>query len=485
MAEATNRTIDDEYGDVVTGAKPTYSDSSWNYGPECPGCYVQPVAGETFDQSWHDTTASPTDPAPRNVTISFTGTALWVYGVVPNYVPYATTFVNISFELDGKVAGTYTHAPSDNVDYEYNVTLYSNTALANVQHTLVMTPQREPNASYMAFDWAKYTYEDATSSSSVSSASNTLAGATSTASAAPSPTTSVATSSQNTSRRTPVAAIAGGVIGGVGFLALLALLFFVYLRRRHGGADKILRGGSSGGTDIEPASHVDPFLDPSMRQANVRAVTAHTRHPSRLSLLTSSNPDSAAPTTSTFLQTAAPSTVYSPSDPSAFSSETRSAGATGHRKGTSSTSLWVVPLDTPGASRDALAPPASNTPVPLAADPPASAARPRARSTRQATKATMRREELSRQVRDIENAVADLRRRQSSQSARTVLSPHSPPGTVPVPPLPGAPPADNGDSQLRRQIEALQLEVERLRGEQDILLTEPPPAYVYDEEGDS
>ena len=91
----------------------------------------------------------------------------------------------------------------------------------------------------------------------------------------------------------------------------------------------------------------------------------------------------------------------------------------------------------------------------------------------------MRREELSRQVRDIENAVADLRRRQSSQSAHTIPSPGSPP----VPPLPGSPPAvEDSDAELRRQIESLQLEVERLRAEQDLLLREPPPAYEHEED---
>lgn len=90
-------------------------------------------------------------------------------------------------------------------------------------------------------------------------------------------------------------------------------------------------------------------------------------------------------------------------------------------------------------------------------------------------KAFMRREELSRQMRDIENAVADLRRRQSSRSAQTALSPASPfPSSQPV--------VEDSDAVLRQQIEALQLEVERLRVEQDLLLRAPPPAYQQGEE---
>lgn len=81
-----------------------------------------------------------------------------MYGFIPNRVPGATSFVNISFELDGKAAGSFMHVPLQTEDYQYNVTFYANTALENAQHTLVMTPQRQTNTSYMAFDWARYTY---------------------------------------------------------------------------------------------------------------------------------------------------------------------------------------------------------------------------------------------------------------------------------------------------------------------------------------
>ncbi|KAH9918950.1 uncharacterized protein B0H18DRAFT_860835, partial [Fomitopsis serialis] len=149
-----NRTIDDYYGDSATRALPVYSDG-WNYGPACPGCFVQPDVKMTFDQSWHDTTVSVYS-APENISLSFTGTAVWVYGVVPNYVRAANTLVNVTFELDGAPAGAYTHVPSTAADYMYNVTLYSATALANTPHTLVMTPQGTAQASYLAFDWAQY-----------------------------------------------------------------------------------------------------------------------------------------------------------------------------------------------------------------------------------------------------------------------------------------------------------------------------------------
>jgi len=84
-------------------------------------------------------------------------------------------------------------------------------------------------------------------------------------------------------------------------------------------------------------------------------------------------------------------------------------------------------------------------------------------------------------MRDIENIVADLQRRQSVLSARTALASPSL-GNDPVPPLPGSPLPEHDDPELRRKIEALQSEVQRLKAQQDLLLREPPPAYAYEQE---
>jgi hypothetical protein len=38
---ASNRTIDDEFGDVVTGIQPVYQPASaWNFGPDCTKCNI-------------------------------------------------------------------------------------------------------------------------------------------------------------------------------------------------------------------------------------------------------------------------------------------------------------------------------------------------------------------------------------------------------------------------------------------------------------
>lgn len=181
LATLTNRTIDDSNGDSVTGLQPVFAPASgaWHTGQSCPGCLVQPDENQVFDHTWHGVTASPPDPSPRNVTLTFNGTALWVFCVIPNYVEWATTFANLSFELDGQPVGTYSHIPSQSEALQYNVSVYSNTALENAEHEFVMTARRDVNASFLAFDWAMYTYDSdivATprSSSATTSATSTL-----------------------------------------------------------------------------------------------------------------------------------------------------------------------------------------------------------------------------------------------------------------------------------------------------------------------
>ena len=78
---------------------------------------------------------------------------------MPGYVASANTFVNMSFLLDGELSGSYMSNPTPtetDTAYRYNVSVYDTTGLKNSQHTLVMVPLLEPNASVILFDWAEY-----------------------------------------------------------------------------------------------------------------------------------------------------------------------------------------------------------------------------------------------------------------------------------------------------------------------------------------
>ncbi|KAF9821387.1 hypothetical protein IEO21_00633 [Rhodonia placenta] len=431
LATLTNRTIDDENGDSVTGLQPVYAPPSgvWNYGPTCPGCFVQPDVDDCFDHSWHDVTANPSDPEPRNVTLTFNGTAIWVFGVIPNYVPYATTYVNISFELDGHTVGSFSHIPSESDAYQYNVTLYSNTSLKDAQHTLTMTPRRDVNASYMAFDWAMYTYD---SDITVGTPSTTSRSATSPASSS---ATTRGTSSPTPTSHVAVGAIVGGVVGGVAALVIALLAIFCWRRRGRGRADRIRSMG--------PFAAHDDAIEPKSEAHSSDLSTSRPTLPTQYTLRSAATPSGRPLSTAAALSDAA----------SSFAA----------------TNMSSIPATSSSGqlSSAALAAGASSARSP--------------REVRGQSKAAMRREELTRQMRDIEAHVADLQRRQSHQSAPSSASLYIQSGTGigSPPPVPVVEQYD--DSNLRRQIETLQTEVERLRLEA-VTHEEPPPAYEQPDE---
>ncbi|EED78998.1 predicted protein [Postia placenta Mad-698-R] len=423
LATLTNRTIDDSNGDSVTGLQPVFAPASgaWHTGQTCPSCLVQPDENQVFDHTWHGVTASPPDPSPRNVTLTFSGTALWVFCVIPNYVEWATTFANLSFELDGQPVGTYSHIPSQSEALQYNVSVYSNTALENAEHEFVMTARRDVNASFLAFDWAMYTYDSDIVKTSQSSSATTSTTSTASATTSPSPTAITSAASNP-----PVGAIVGGVVGGVGALLIILVAFLFWRCRRH---------------RIRSA-HVHQALDDGQEHKSESGSTE-------------SNSGRLTPTQ--YMLRAAPAELPSSISTAASPSDTAYPGATDTGTLGSSAMLSSPAL---GAAAVATGP-----------------------GGRRRTKAAQRREELSRQMRDIEAHVADLRRRQTQQTAHphaAVARRHEGSGNVaPVP---------YDDSDLRRQIEALQLEVERLRLESASAHEAPPPAYeeepAWDEHGE-
>lgn len=75
FATLQNVTIDDTYGDPVTGAKFTYSPvNHWSAQPGCSGCEATANATDAYNHTWHDTSFFPTkSPAPLNASVKFTG----------------------------------------------------------------------------------------------------------------------------------------------------------------------------------------------------------------------------------------------------------------------------------------------------------------------------------------------------------------------------------------------------------------------------
>ncbi|KAM5539941.1 hypothetical protein V8D89_006444 [Ganoderma adspersum] len=213
-ATPTNRTIDDQTGDSVSGLLPQYSPSNaWHQGSTCTTCRIHLDPSQTFKGTWHDSTGSSEEP--RIITMRFNGTAVYVYNALANTVASTDTTTNITFTLDD-LDHHYAHKPTNGTAFDYKIPVYTKENLANKEHILVIQAN-----SLVLFDYAVYTFDDTLTST-----------ATSTSSRKKQPlSTSQAASSAPSSP--PTAAIVGGVVGGiVALLALVGAFVFICMRRR-------------------------------------------------------------------------------------------------------------------------------------------------------------------------------------------------------------------------------------------------------------
>jgi hypothetical protein len=91
--------------------------------------------------------------------MAYVGTAVWVYGIVPNTQNITDTNMRVRFDLDNDVrfADEFLHLPDASHNFEYNHELYSRQDLPNTKHTLVMTLVSGKEPAILLFDYAKYT----------------------------------------------------------------------------------------------------------------------------------------------------------------------------------------------------------------------------------------------------------------------------------------------------------------------------------------
>ncbi|KAJ6466851.1 hypothetical protein C8R45DRAFT_479272 [Mycena sanguinolenta] len=304
-AASVNRTIDDTFGDPITGLHPTYGPNPWDDNfcgvfalltTECGSGTWAPNPADAFNQTFQFTFS-----ANEFLSLEFTGTAIYVYTLVINSAQH-----NIGPEAAFGGAGFTAQIDSGQVEVDsggsidnfpalpaYNVLLYSKTGLENIAHTLTIMPIK--SGQLLFFDYAVYTFEDSGSSpsgspgsspsgspgsspsgspgsspsgspgsspssgasgSSPSSGSSsspsrsfspsspsppTQSGASSSSSASPSPS-AVTSSAIASAKKKPLAgAIAGGVIGGL-LLILGFLLYYVARRRKTATLSSASRG---------------------------------------------------------------------------------------------------------------------------------------------------------------------------------------------------------------------------------------------------
>ncbi|KAI0666997.1 hypothetical protein C8Q78DRAFT_1055983 [Trametes maxima] len=169
LAVPVNRTIDDENGDSMTGIKPIYRSgrNGWTQGNHCNGCYIHVDSTRVVDGTYHDTTIEPGFTSPV-ISANFTGTAVYVFNVVPGFVPNITTIISLIFFIDGVQVGTYTHSPvAQNPEILYHVPVLAHTGLENGAHLLEVRTSGSFN-SLILFDNIIYTIEEDDNISSTS-----------------------------------------------------------------------------------------------------------------------------------------------------------------------------------------------------------------------------------------------------------------------------------------------------------------------------
>lgn len=231
-SELVNITVDDQLGDPITGLVPQYFPDDvtvWHAGSpteNCTKCHLNPGTmdlNKIHGETWHDST--PLDlTTPTTITVHFTGSAVYVFNIVPNTLPNSTiTLANITFSIDGSDPYAFFRQPDPNSNtIMYNQLVYRNTVLEDGPHTLTMTVCPY---SLALFDYLLYTQGSNTTSASATSTS-TNAGQFS------SPQSSSSTPTSARSSSTPVGAIAGGVVGGVVLLSSVTFGAFLLGRRR-------------------------------------------------------------------------------------------------------------------------------------------------------------------------------------------------------------------------------------------------------------
>ncbi|OSD04809.1 hypothetical protein PYCCODRAFT_1433148 [Trametes coccinea BRFM310] len=284
-ADLVNRTIDDQRGDSVTGAKPSWApDNGWAQGQICGTCGINSALvdiDKVHDGTWLDSTYRPGQP-DSVITASFAGTAVYVFNLIANSYGAIGTQTNLSFSIDGTYMGQYVHLPDPSSTILYNVCVFSTSTLPNQTHTLEMRATG-PNGSLILFDYIVYTFDEPTTRQGSLGLSN-LPGSIATGSTGSSVTSQPINLSSNAppSTGTPGSAftqggaiptqagstqgpsshsvsmgvVAGGVAGGALLIAVAVAVALWYLcRRRRRTPVSIRRPRRAGSSAISRTPH--------------------------------------------------------------------------------------------------------------------------------------------------------------------------------------------------------------------------------------
>ncbi|KAF8209145.1 hypothetical protein K438DRAFT_1451331, partial [Mycena galopus ATCC 62051] len=157
-----NRTIDDVDGDSVTGALvqylpavPASNGPLWFNQTSCSDCADIPDATFTFDNTW-SAAVYTADVGSMSLSMPFTGNAIYVFFVIPNFTAGLASAVLCTFFIDGVAVGNFAHQSDGSGTFAYNTLVYQNTSIPQGDHTLLIETTGADTA-VIIFDYVLYT----------------------------------------------------------------------------------------------------------------------------------------------------------------------------------------------------------------------------------------------------------------------------------------------------------------------------------------
>ncbi|THV03990.1 hypothetical protein K435DRAFT_230457 [Dendrothele bispora CBS 962.96] len=248
---ATNRTIDDAAGDLVTGIKPIFSPATKRVWRNSRTCIEERMAEECV--SWVDKASASDgtwtagkheferDSEDLSITLRFHGTAIYVYFILPGstILPFVTESY---FILDSSPVGHFFYEPTHEFEYlsQRSVSVFSKTGLTNEAHTLVISTAGIDRDVFINFDYAVYTVETREpvddSETTFTTSRNPLLFSTKFKRQT---TTMNASGEVKTGKSIPMGAIIGAVVAIVACLGIIGAIVMYKLRRRDVGRFRI------------------------------------------------------------------------------------------------------------------------------------------------------------------------------------------------------------------------------------------------------
>ncbi|KAJ7064849.1 hypothetical protein C8F01DRAFT_1128448 [Mycena amicta] len=239
VAILVNVTVDDTNATAWTWT------GSWNAITQqnpCTVCFAQPDGSRTHNYSWHDGSL-------LSGSFTFQGVAVYIYGIdVPNPA-------NITFSMSSPPVSAF-HYKDTGGGYIYDSLFFSADGLDGTSPRTV-TWNEEGNSigggGGGLFDYALVTVDQSATPSTSSSTSFPSA-----------------TNSGGLTRKSKTGPIAGGVVGALAFLVILAAVLYYCLRRRNRSPSKSPvsiqqiddDNKQTGATSRTPVSNLGYFVEP-------------------------------------------------------------------------------------------------------------------------------------------------------------------------------------------------------------------------------